>query len=134
MTENKLLLQTSFNRENWGNPQVLAAGAKDILLYGNPGKPENYVFRFKLPNHFEIQPFSLNTLCFLTVIEGEILIGEGEKFIRNSMRILPTGGFCSIPENYPVYFASATETILQFHGTGPIDIQYVRFSDDPRKS
>lgn len=131
MTENKQIL-TPTDMVDWGNPHVLAAGAKDILLYGNPGKAENYVFRFKLPKQFEIKPFILNSTVFLTVLEGEILIGEGDQFIKNSMTLLPAKSFCCIPENNPIYFMTNEQTILQFHGMGPIDMIYVNSKDDPR--
>lgn len=132
MTKNKIILLTPTDMVNWGNPQVLATGAKDIILYGNPGKAENYIFRFKLPKSFEIKPFILSSTCFLTVLEGEILIGKGEKFIRNSMIILSAQSFCCIPENYPIYFMSNEQTILQFHGMGPVNMKYVSTIDDPR--
>ncbi|HSW93004.1 MAG TPA: cupin domain-containing protein [Gammaproteobacteria bacterium] len=128
----KILLLTPNKMVSWGDPQVLAKGAKDIILYGNPGKAENYLFRFKLPKHFEIKPFILSSICFLTVIEGDILIGEGDKFEKNLMTILPAQSFCCIPENYPIYFMSSEQTILQFHGIGPVDMKYVNSTDDPR--
>lgn len=134
MTKNKIILLTPSEMVSWGDPQVLAPGAKDIILYGNPGKAENYIFRFKLPKHFEIKPFFLSSLCFLTVIEGEILIGEGDKFEKNLMTMLPAKSFCCIPENCPIYFMSNEQTILQFHGTGPVDMKYVNAKDDPRNS
>ena len=132
MNKNKIKLLTPSDMTSWGDPQVLAMGAKDIILYGNPGKTENYIFRFKLPKHFEIKPFMLSSTCFLTVIEGEILMGEGDQFINKDMTILPTQSFCCIPGNYPIYFVSNEQTILQFHGVGPIDMKYVNAIDDPR--
>ena len=132
MAKNKIKLLIADDLVNWGSPKVLATGAKDILLHGNPGEFGNYVFRFQLPKHFEIQPFILTSLCFLTIIKGEILIGEGNQFIKNSMSTLPVHGFCCIPANSPIYFLSNEESILQFSGVGPIDIQYINPKDDPR--
>lgn len=134
MSKNRMMLLTPCDMTSWGNPQVLAIGAKDIILYGNPGKNENYVFRFKLPNNFEIKPFTLSSICFLTVIEGEILIGEGDKFDKNLMSVLPAMSFCCIPENYPIYLMNNEQTILQFHGIGPVEMKYVSEIDDPRNS
>ena len=91
--KSQIILLKPDNMVHWGNPEILAAGAKDLLLYGNPGKSESYVFRFKLPKHFEIKPFILNSICFLTVIEGEILMGEGNEFLKNEMTILPAKSF-----------------------------------------
>ncbi len=126
MSDNELILLTPDEMVNWGSPHVLNKGARDIILYGNPAKVENYVFRFKLPKNFEIKPFILNAQIFLTVIEGEILIGKGDKFIKNSMKILTSKSFCFIPDNYPIYFISSEETILQFHGIGPVDFNYIK--------
>ncbi len=121
----KIILFTPSDMINWGNPQVLTKGAKDILLYGNPGKPENYTFRFKFPENYKIEPFILTSSSFLTVIDGEIFIGEGNKFDKKFMKGMPTGSFCNIPDNHPVYFMNERPTILQFHGIGPIDLKYL---------
>lgn len=131
MTKNNLKIITPTDMINWGDPQVLSIGAKDIVLYGNPSKAGDYVFRFKLPDNFEIKPFILSTTSFLTVLEGEVLIGEGDKFTKTSMRVLPTASFCCIPDNYPINFLIKEPALLQFHGMGPIEMKYMQPKDLP---
>ncbi len=130
----QILLQAPNDMVQWGNPLVLTKGAKDILLYGNPGKTGNYTFRFKLPESYKIEPFILTSPSFLTVIEGEIFIGEGNKFDKSSMKDLPAGSFCHIPSKHPIYFLSEKQAILQFHGLGPIELKYLNAAHDPRNS
>lgn len=130
--KNTIILLTPNDMIDWGNPQVLAIGAKDILLYGNPGHNENYTFRFKLPGNYKIEPFILTSTCFLTVVNGEIFIGKGDKFVKDSMQILPSGSFCCIPDNNPIYFMNRKKTILQFHGVGPVQLKYINKIHDPR--
>ena len=130
----KILLQTPNDMTQWGNPIVLTKGAKDILLFGNPGKTGNYTFRFKLPENYKIEPIILTSPSFLTVIEGEIFIGEGNKFDKSSMKGMPAGSFCNIPSNHPIYLMSEKQVTLQFHGLGPIELKYLNEAHDPRNS
>ncbi len=130
----KIILLTPGDMVNWGSPQVLTKGAKDILLYGNPGETESYTFRFKLPENYKIEPFVLTSQSFLTVIDGEVFIGEGNTFDKNSMKSVATGSFCTIPDNHPIYFMNKGQATLQFHGIGPLDLKYLNEVDDPRVS
>jgi quercetin dioxygenase-like cupin family protein len=116
----------------WGKPKTLPAGARDYVLSGNPGKPELYTFRFELPAHYKIPPFLLKSTSYVTVISGELYVGEGNKFIRTSQQILSAGSYMVIPANVPLYFETDKKTILQFHGIGPIDVDYISEQDDPR--
>lgn len=129
---NKFVILTPKELTVWGEPQVLAPGAKDILLYGNPGKEENYTFRFQLPENYKIQPFLLTAVCFLTVIEGEVYLGKGGQFIEKNMDRLPSMSFCAIPANTPLYLMTIGKVTLQFHGVGSVAIHYVDKQNDPR--
>lgn len=128
----KLMIFTPENSPAWDNPQVLLPPAKDIILYGNPSKKEPYTFRFQLPKNYKIQPFRLTTLSFLTVMEGGIYLGRGEYFVEETMDLLTTMSFCAIPENTPVFMKTIDEVILQFHGVGAIDLDYIDKHNDPR--
>lgn len=130
---NEFMILTPKELTAWGEPQVLLPGAKDIILYGNPGKKEHYTFRFQLPKNYKIQPFIVTTICFLTIIEGDIYLGKGAKFVEDSMDLLPTLSFCAIPAKIPVYMMTIDKVILQFHGMGSIAIDYVDKQNDPRE-
>jgi uncharacterized RmlC-like cupin family protein len=71
----------------------------------------------------------------VTVISGVFMLGFGERFDTTATRPLTAGSYAMLPRNVPHYNVMKGETILQFHGIGPYDIQYVNPADDPsRKS
>lgn len=116
----------------WGKPKTLPEGAYDYLLSGNPGKPEIFTFRFQLPENYKIPPFLFTSKCYLTIISGALYIGTGDKFVNSKQHELSAGSFVVIPANIPLYFWTKEKTILQFNGIGPLDVNYVDPSEDPR--
>lgn len=131
--EENLILLSATKMTSWGKPKTLPPGARDYLLSGNPGKPELYTFRFELPGNYKIPPFSLTATCYLTVISGKLYLGEGDQFGKNNPHILPAGSFIVIPKNKHLYFWTHKKTVLQFNGIGPLDVNYINTSDDPRR-
>jgi hypothetical protein len=129
----QLVLLPVEKMSSWGKPKTLPPGAHDYLLSGNPGKPGLYTFRFELPSHYKIPPFSLSSTSYITVISGKLYVGEGRKFVKNNQHILPAGSYIVAPAYKPLYFWTEEKTILQFHGVGPIDVNYINLSDDPRR-
>ncbi|MCZ6783155.1 MAG: hypothetical protein O7G30_07560, partial [Proteobacteria bacterium] len=69
----------------------------------------------------------------VTVIEGVMMLGFGERVDRAAMRELPVGSYVTLPKEMPHYNRMKGETILQFHGIGPYDITYVNPADDPSR-
>ena len=62
-----------------------------------------------------------------------MVIGFGETRDETQMRELPTGSYITLPSTVPHYNRMRGETILQFHGIGPYDIDYVDPEDDPSR-
>lgn len=120
----KLILLPIEKMQPWGKPKILPSGAYDYILLGNPEKPELYTFRFQLPVKYQIPPFKLTELCCMTVISGELYIGEGDKFEKQNYHLMPEKSFIVIPADKYLYFWTDEETVLQFHGIGPINFIY----------
>lgn len=122
---------------NWGpaSPK-LPPGAQFAILEGDPSKPGiPYVFRARLPDGYSVPPHRHPMDENVTVISGVFMLGFGERFDRTATRPLTAGSYAMLPRNVPHYNVMKGETILQFHGIGPYDIQYVNPADDPsRKS
>ena len=119
----------------WGpaSPK-LPPGAQFAVLEGDPSRPGTpYVFRAKLPDGFSVPPHWHPMDENVTVISGTFMIGFGERLDRSATRALPAGSFAMLPRNMPHYNIIKGETILQFHGIGPYDIQYVNPADDPSR-
>ncbi|MGH9324237.1 MAG: cupin domain-containing protein [Vicinamibacteria bacterium] len=120
----------------WGpaSPK-LPPGAQFAELVGDPSKHgEPYVFRAKLPDGYSVPPHWHPMDENVTVIQGVLRLGFGERIDRAAMRELPPGSYTMLPKEMPHYNEMKGETILQFHGIGPYDIAYVNPAHDPRRS
>lgn len=123
------------NQVVWGSgPAKLPAGAQIAVLLGDMSKPgELYVFRAKLPDGYSVAPHTHPMDEHVTVIKGAMMLGFGERREEDRMQELPAGSYVMLPANMPHYNRMKGETILQFHGIGPYDINYVNPEDDPSR-
>src|SRR5262249_31728824 len=114
-------------------PPALPSGAKVAILFGNPMKSGPYVLRVQLPDGYKVPPHWHPTEENVTVIKGTFNIGKGEKFSKDKAEKLPVGGYMRMPKEMRHFAWVDGETILQIHGIGPFEINYVNAADDPRK-
>lgn len=118
----------------WGPaPPSLPAGAKAAVLVGDPGKPMPYVIRVQLPDGYKVPPHWHPTDENVTVLKGTLMVGKGDKFSAKDSEALPAGSFMRMPKEMRHFAVAKGETILQLHGIGPFEINYVNAADDPRK-
>jgi hypothetical protein len=119
----------------WGPaPPSLPPGAQMAVLLGDPKKSGSaYVFRAKLPDGYKVPPHWHPSDENVTVLKGTLLIGKGEKFDADATDALPAGSFMRMPKTMRHFAMAKGETILQLHGVGPFEINYVNPTDDPRK-
>lgn len=116
----------------WGEaPPSLPKGAKLAVLYGDPGKDGPFVVRLKTPAGYKVPPHWHSQAENLTVISGTLYLGAGDKMDMGHAHALKTGGFHYLPAKAHHYAFSKTETVVQIHGTGPLDINYLDPKDDP---
>src|SRR5262245_51555026 len=118
----------------WGPaPPSLPAGAQAAVLVGDPSKNGPYVIRVKMPDGYTVPPHWHPVDENVTVIQGALRIGEGEKFDESKLEELPAGSYMRMPKTMRHFARTKGETILQLHGTEPFEITYVNPADDPRK-
>jgi quercetin dioxygenase-like cupin family protein len=119
----------------WGpGPPALPPGAQLALLEGDPTKAGGtYVIRAKLPDGYRIPPHWHPVTENVTVLEGTLYFGMGEKFDQTAGRELTAGGFASMPTGVRHFAWAKGETVIQVHGIGPFEVNYVNPADDPRK-
>ena len=119
----------------WGPaPAKLPPGAQIATIVGDPSQPgEHYVFRAKLPDGYSVPPHWHPMEENVTVIQGVLALGFGERVDGDAMREWPMGAFVTLPRKRPHYNRMIGETVLQFHGVGPYDIVYVNPQDDPTR-
>lgn len=120
----------------WGaSPPSLPPGVQMGVLVGDPSQADKpYVVRAKLPDGYKIPPHWHPHDENLTVLQGTLLVGQGEKFERSKTEELPAGSFMRMPKGTRHFAVAKGVTILQLHGTGPFEVRYVNPADDPRKS
>ncbi len=119
---------------NWGpGPPGLPPGVKAAVLLGDPSKPAPYVLRAKMPAGYKVPPHWHSTDENITVIQGALMVGKGEKFSAESSEALPAGSVMRMPKTMRHFAWTKSETIIQVHGIGPFDIHYINPADDPRK-
>jgi quercetin dioxygenase-like cupin family protein len=115
-------------------PAALPLGAKMAALEGDPTKEGPFVVRFHFPDGYHIAPHTHPKTERVTVISGAVYLAAGEVLDRNSTKRLPAGSFGYWPAGMKHAAWFEGETIIQLHGIGPWQINYVNPADDPRNA
>src|SRR5436305_1344858 len=115
-------------------PAALPPGARMAVLEGDPTKEGPFVVRFQFPAGYHIAPHTHPKTERVTVISGTLYLASGEALDRNSAKSLPAGSFGFWPAGMKHTAWSEGETIIQLHGIGPWQINYVNPADDPRNA
>jgi len=115
-------------------PPSLPPGAKIAVLEGDPTKPGPFVFRVQVPDGYKIAPHTHPKPERVTIISGSFHLGMGERFDPKHATTLPAGTYGTWPAGMKHFVWVEGETIVQFHGDGPWQIEYVNPADDPRKA
>jgi hypothetical protein len=118
----------------WIPNPVLPAGARVAVLSGNPAKAgEVYALRVQLPDGYKVPPHWHPTDENVTVLRGMMLFGVGDHFDASNLKEAPVGSFTRMPKEMRHFAMTKGDTIIQIHGIGPFEFNYVNPSDDPRK-
>jgi quercetin dioxygenase-like cupin family protein len=115
-------------------PAALPPSAKMAALEGDPTKEGTFVVRFQFPDGYHIAPHTHPKTERVTVISGILYLATGEALDRDSARMLPAGSFGYWPAGMKHTAWSEGETVIQLHGVGPWQINYVNPADDPRNA
>ena len=115
-------------------PSAIPAGAKMAVLEGDPTKEGTFVVRFQFPEGYYIPAHTHPKTERVTVISGALLLATGESLDRSSAKKLPAGSFGYWPAGMKHAAWSDGETVIQLHGVGPWQINYVNPADDPRNA
>ena len=114
-------------------PNALPQGAKLAVLEGNPFNPGLYTMRLSMPAGYKIPPHWHGKVEHVTVISGKVNLGMGEKFDEAKGHAMPVGTFGFLPPQMKHFAWASEDSVIQLHGEGPWEINYVNPSDDPRK-
>jgi quercetin dioxygenase-like cupin family protein len=115
-------------------PAALPPGAKMAALEGDPTKEGPFVVRFQFPDGYYIPPHTHPKTERVTIISGTGYLAAGDTLDRSSAKSLPAGSFGYWPAGMKHAAWFEGETVIQLHGVGPWQINYVNPADDPRKA
>ena len=115
-------------------PPTMLPGAKTAILEGDPAKAGFFTMRLKLPDGYRVLPHWHPNVERLTVIQGVVHLGTGDRYDAGATRPLPAGTYSSMPPHMTHFAWMEGETILQLSSIGPWEIVYVNPADDPRTS
>ena len=113
-------------------PAGLPKGAQIAVIDGDPSKAAEFTVRLKFPAGLRIMPHTHPTAERVTVMQGTMALGMGDKFDEKTAQTLQVGDFAKLPAGMRHYAMAKTAAIVQLHGMGPFEITYVNPSDDPR--
>ena len=103
------------------------------LVVGQPSESGPYTIRIKVPRGVKLMPHKHPEDRTYTVISGIFYIGLGEQFDAKKLCAYPPGTVIVLPGNTShFHWAKTSEYVTQVTATGPLGIEYVDSSDDPR--
>jgi quercetin dioxygenase-like cupin family protein len=113
-------------------PPSLPAGAKFVVLEGDPNKEGAFTMRVRVPDGYRIPPHTHPAVEHVTVISGTFNLGFGDRFDQSTTQEMPAGSFGHWAPGMQHFAWVKGETTVQLHGIGPWRIDYVNPADDPR--
>lgn len=120
----------------WGPaPPGLPAGAELAVIDGDPSKAgAAFTIRAKFPDGYKVPPHWHPTDERVTVLQGSLGVGVGNKFDAAAGRELAAGSYAAMPKGLRHYAWAIGDTVIQISAIGPFEINYVNAADDPRKA
>lgn len=104
----------------------IRAMSQDVeVLYGDPeavGQP--FVMRIRELAGGIIPPHKHPVDEHITVVQGTLFFGVGEKFDRGAMTEIKAGGYLFIPAGSTMFGYTPDAAIVQVHGVGPFHIHW----------
>jgi hypothetical protein len=113
-----------------------SGGAKVQLVnvIGNPSKRGLYIQLEKVAPHVVVQAHHHGGDRTVAVLQGTLMFGNGPRFDRSQLKVLPVGSIYTEPSGSPHFAATGDQSaVTEVTGYGPTDIVYENPADDPAK-
>ena len=95
------------------------------VLYGDPEKAgEPFVMRIRELPGGVIPPHRHPVDEHITVVQGTLYFGVGDKFDRAAMKEIKAGGYAFIPKGSTMFGFTPEAAVVQVHGVGPFHIHW----------
>ena len=103
------------------------------VVVGQPSESAPYTIRVRVPRGVKLMPHRHPEDRVYTVISGVFYIGLGDQFDPNKLEAYPPGSVVVLPGNTShFHWAKSSEYVTQVTAIGPLGLEYVSASDDPR--
>jgi quercetin dioxygenase-like cupin family protein len=120
---------------DWKPFAAFPPSAELAVVVGYPSKPGPYVIRVKVPSGVKIMPHRHPEDRVYTVISGVFYVGLGEEFDADKLEAYPPGSAIVLPgDTAHFHWARSGQYITQVTAIGPLGLDYVAPTDDPRNS
>jgi quercetin dioxygenase-like cupin family protein len=116
----------------WADEPSLPKGAKVALFAGKPDAAGVFMAYLKFPANYTIPAHTHPYAELITVLQGRVGNGIGEKFDRDKGDMLEAGSSFTLPANRAHYLWNDEEVVVLLVATGPWNITYTDPKDDPR--
>jgi len=117
----------------WQSFAAFPATARLAVLVGDPARAGLYVIRVRLPHDVKLMPHRHSEDRIYTVISGVFYIGMGEEFDESRLVAHAPGTVLVLPAGTAhFHWARSGEYVAQVSAIGPLGLEYVSSSDDPR--
>src|SRR5882672_8749688 len=104
------------------------------VVVGHPSEPGPYVIRVKVPGGIKLMPHKHPEDRIYTVMSGVFYIGLGDQFDGDKVQPFPPGSVIVLPGNTShFHWAKSGEYVTQVTAIGPLGLEYLDPTDDPRK-
>lgn len=107
------------NSLNWVAGTGPSKGSISAVLTGDPNKTGFAMIRVKMPDGYSNPPHYHAHPEYITVLQGTLLFGTGDKIDKSKARILPAGSFINVPAGLHHWSMAKGETIEEVAGDGP---------------
>jgi quercetin dioxygenase-like cupin family protein len=97
----------------WGAaPPALPKGAQMAILFGDPAKEGQFVYRLKVPAGTKVPAHTHPNDENVTVLSGTFHIGTGDKLDETKGEALKAGGYMHMPKGVQHYAWFSEDTII----------------------
>jgi quercetin dioxygenase-like cupin family protein len=107
------------NSLDWVAGTGPSKGSSSAVLTGDPNKTGFAIIRVKMPDGYSNPPHYHVHPEYITVMQGTLLFGTGDKIDKTKARIFPAGSFVNVPAGLHHWSMARGETIEEVAGEGP---------------
>jgi quercetin dioxygenase-like cupin family protein len=117
----------------WKPFPAFPPAARLAVMVGEPTKPGPYMIRVRLPDGTKMMPHKHAEDRIYTVISGVFYIGLGEEFDESKLTAHGAGTVLVLPGGQShFHWAKSGDYVTQVTAIGPLGLEYVEPTNDPR--